>query len=80
METGWRGRDWFLSAQLMQGSNVGAVIVGNPVVEIINGTGSLRNLSISRPGDDFQLKLSVYTVNTYKYMAEYITPYFKGIA
>ena len=78
VETGWKGRDWFLSAQLLPGQNVGAIIMGDPVVSIFNGTASLKNISISKPGENYRLKLSVYTTNTYQYMAEYTTPYFTG--
>ena len=68
METGWKGRAWFLSAQLIPGGNAGATLLGSGVGSIVNGSGVLTNVSVSEPGEGFRLRVRVYTVPASRYV------------
>ena len=68
VQTGWKGRAWFLSAHLIPGGNTGAVLLGSGVSPIVNGSGVLTNVSVSEPGDGFRLRVKVYTVPASRYV------------
>lgn len=76
VETGWKNRTWLMRAEIIHSSNLNATIIGQHIGSIVNGTGSLTNMSVSTPGNDYQLKAVVYTEPASRYTAEYTTPKF----
>ena len=75
VETGWKNREWIVTAELMKPSDSLASIYGSNIAHIYNGTSSFHNLSIDAAGQ-FQFKFIVTTFPTSSYHYEYTTPQF----
>lgn len=74
--TGWKNRTWKIDVELLQNGVASPNITGLTTNIINEGKGESRNLSISMPGTNYQLKLSVYTEPSSRYSVEHITANF----
>lgn len=76
VETGWKNREWFFRAELIQNGNENAVLLGNDRSFVHNGVGVLNYTAIDRVGNGYQIKFKIYTIPSSKYLAEYTSSKF----
>lgn len=67
VETGWKGRSWWLTATLMHNGAPSNEIYGTPNATIVNGVGALSDFGVSEPGTDFQINFYVNTTPASSY-------------
>jgi len=75
VETGWRNREWIITAELIKPPGSQAAIYGSSIAYIHNGKSSFHNLSVDAAGQ-FQFKFNVTTLPASSYEYEYTTPTF----